>query len=101
MCGVELFDVASNCSMWRRIVRCGVELFDVGHRTAGGWVTPLLLEGHVQKGVQRTAKPCLDRLHFFAGDVESQARWTDPEDGQAYALAEVMMQHYMPTPAAA
>ena len=35
--GVELFDVASNFSTWRRIIRRGgVDMFDVGHRNVAG-----------------------------------------------------------------
>ena len=32
MLGIELLDVASNCSMWRRTFRRGIELFDVASK---------------------------------------------------------------------
>ena len=89
MLGVELFDVAtSNCSTWRGIVRRGVEFFDVASNPSMldieqqvAEYLPFLLEGSPfsasapasREPDPRTAKPCLGRLHFFVGDVESQA----------------------------
>ena len=77
MCGVEFFDVASNCSTWRRTVRCDIEWFDVASNCSMLGIeqqvpspafprpccAPALLD-------PRTAKPSLGRLHFFAGDVK-------------------------------
>ena len=77
---------ASNFSTWRRIVRRRVELVDVASNfsTWRPLHIPTFPHSHIvacvreairaalQSSSAAPAKPCLCRLHFFAGDVESQ-----------------------------